>query len=1304
MAEWASPQRSPTVGAVNAEARDHFVRAGVDGAQRTPEPEPERAMRGAVESAIAASEHEVRYLKSQIGSAEASLRSASQRAQDAFKGVEHDGADSLKKASVAIANLLQGASNDIHSYFGRYEEVLKTFNIALFGRTGAGKSSLISALAELDGGRVSRGESDWTVDVTPVEWNSCRLYDTPGINGWGRTRSVEDLETAARRAVEVADVVLLCFDTQSQQASEFSKVASWVQEFSKPAVAVLNVRNSIWRHPARMTVATGRANVQKSVREHASNIHDSLASIGMDAVPVVAIQTKRALAARARDPYRGPDEVNHGLARKEFGLDYLYTWSNLGTLQDLISALVKSGGKELRVNGLREGVRSVFDGWQEALGREAADIHGRLSILDAAIAEEFDVLGYPDALGDSQWVSLDALSAVEDARGGPYKSRKVGRFERHASQVIRNELGALKVTSLKEASNAVRDTFDKKISLGQEKFVKRVFDDTSIQVASEKAAHRSAAFLARELEMTATEAAADFEFEQRLFKVDGKAGKVGDRVGITARFLGVAGGAVGAGMAIAIAANWWNPIGWVGAAALVVTGVVSTVLAWFGKKRQANAEKKRLRARKEALGSARLSVTKAYRQLEESLAQSFLDEARKSRAPAVQSKLADYLAVSTAQAAIVRAAEELRQRAQEMDRAGSPASVMRDALKHLEAASDGSMGANAILLGEDWIQAGGERIDVPVVHHDELRALADQDTKHLVRAVTATSHLVAPEEFTRWLEGFTALAERSPEVKQVQHTTRQMLDRPPRVVLFGDYSTGKSSLIKRLLAEADTPTPKSLRVAGKPTTVKDTAYKWHDVDLVDSPGLQSLNLEHDFTARRSVSGASIAIVVVNVNLVIGDDSALKGFLVGTDVTRAKQRNTIFVIGRADELGVDPLGSPTQFMRLRSQKESELRALLARWGVEDIPIHTLSADPYGTVGDLPASGPASYEPLHRQWDGIAPLISALERASEERELLAQVGAVDFAVDGLLAARQALLGDLDDLNNTRAEESSILNAIRRGIRSGEVLHSSLVADVRSMTRSHAERAATEAMSASQEQLEAAAKAAAEWWVDPEFQADAAAFYDDAQKKITAWSDETESDVSRSLRWNNRRSRRKGPDALRRANRVKDGVKYGRGVNNAAKAVANIFKERDALYAAVKRFTDIKFKPWGATKAAAKVAKVGAVLAVVGVVLDIGTFVSDQVAAGKREEARKRLADAIDETIDQVEKMLLVGDKKNQGPGRVLDDALMRLADLSDQSSAREGDIEALIHEKQELVKAIEELLGENPLGKRKAGRNV
>lgn len=45
----------------------------------------------------------------------------------------------------------------IGSLFERQSEALKTFNIVLFGRTGAGKSTLISALTRSDGASVSQG-------------------------------------------------------------------------------------------------------------------------------------------------------------------------------------------------------------------------------------------------------------------------------------------------------------------------------------------------------------------------------------------------------------------------------------------------------------------------------------------------------------------------------------------------------------------------------------------------------------------------------------------------------------------------------------------------------------------------------------------------------------------------------------------------------------------------------------------------------------------------------------------------------------------------------------------------------------------------------------------------------------------------------------------------------------------------------------------------------------------------------------------------------------------------------------------
>jgi predicted GTPase len=198
-------------------------------------------------------------------------------------------------------------NKEIRTLFERQREALAKFNVALFGRTGAGKSTLIEALSSGDGESVSQGESDWTQTVRPVDWRGCRLVDAPGINGWGRMVARFELEAQARRAVETSDVVLLCFDTQSQQEAEFQKVAEWVQAYGKPAIAVLNCRNSRWRMPPLVKLASARRNLSKAVREHEGNIRAELARLGLPVTPIVAISAKRALVGRGREPFRGPD-------------------------------------------------------------------------------------------------------------------------------------------------------------------------------------------------------------------------------------------------------------------------------------------------------------------------------------------------------------------------------------------------------------------------------------------------------------------------------------------------------------------------------------------------------------------------------------------------------------------------------------------------------------------------------------------------------------------------------------------------------------------------------------------------------------------------------------------------------------------------------------------------------------------------------------------------------------------------------------------------------------------------------------
>ncbi|WP_150658140.1 GTPase [Pseudomonas fluorescens] len=94
------------------------------------------------------------------------------------------------------------------------------------------------------------------------------IYDTPGINGWGRNNSRKDLEERARKAVEVADFVLVCFDSQSQQADEFAKFAAWVSEYRKPVIAVLNPRNAMWRMPGRVSAPMARGKPVAVMRDN----------------------------------------------------------------------------------------------------------------------------------------------------------------------------------------------------------------------------------------------------------------------------------------------------------------------------------------------------------------------------------------------------------------------------------------------------------------------------------------------------------------------------------------------------------------------------------------------------------------------------------------------------------------------------------------------------------------------------------------------------------------------------------------------------------------------------------------------------------------------------------------------------------------------------------------------------------------------------------------------------------------------------------------------------------------------------
>src|SRR5699024_11082075 len=81
---------------------------------------------------------------------------------------------------------------------------------------------------------------------------------------------------------------------------------------------------------------------------------------------------------------------------------------------------------------------------------------------------------------------------------------------------------------------------------------------------------------------------------------------------------------------------------------------------------------------------------------------------------------------------------------------------------------------------------------------------------------------------------------------------------------------------------------------------------------------------------------------------------------------------------------------------------------------------------------------------------------------------------------------------------------------------------------------------------------------------------------------------------------------------------------------------------------------FRPWGATKGALRVTRVGAVLSAVTVAFDVYGWVADVKSGKDAEEYRQDLASFIEDSIEQVTEMLTRSTDPD-GPLTVLDAAV-------------------------------------------------
>ena len=167
-------------------------------------------------------------------------------------------------------------------------------------------------------------------------------------------------------------------------------------------------------------------------------------------------------------------------------------------------------------------------------------------------------------------------------------------------------------------------------------------------------------------------------------------------------------------------------------------------------------------------------------------------------------------------------------------------------------------------------------------------------------------------------------------------------------------------------------------VRGGPETSVASEHTLGPFTLIDTPGFQSGRESHDEAAVRAARDAAVLVVVLNINLLIGDTAMLAELLRGSARIAGKRSRCLFVIGRVDGLGVDPEADPRDFLNRCRRKEAELVSALAAQGIDVHPdqVYSVAADPFGLVGDRIDITASSYRDRHRVWDGIRPLLDPL----------------------------------------------------------------------------------------------------------------------------------------------------------------------------------------------------------------------------------------------------------------------------------------------------------------------------------------
>jgi len=114
------------------------------------------------------------------------------------------------------------------------------FSITVFGRTMAGKSTLMEVLTHGDGSSIGNGKQRFTRDVRTYTYKKLQIKDVPGVAAF---EGADDEEIAFNAAKE-CDLILFIMNDDDVQP-KVTECLSRIVKLGKPVICIVNVKQGI---------------------------------------------------------------------------------------------------------------------------------------------------------------------------------------------------------------------------------------------------------------------------------------------------------------------------------------------------------------------------------------------------------------------------------------------------------------------------------------------------------------------------------------------------------------------------------------------------------------------------------------------------------------------------------------------------------------------------------------------------------------------------------------------------------------------------------------------------------------------------------------------------------------------------------------------------------------------------------------------------------------------------------------------------------------------------------------------------